>query len=89
MNKTGLIKEVAEVAEMKKVEARKAVETVFDVILKKLQEGEELSLVGFGSFKIKERKARKGRNPQTGEEIEIQAKRVVKFTPGNKLKNIK
>ena len=85
MNKGDLINEVAKVVSTKK-EAQEAVDCVFSSITKALKEGDAVTLVGFGSFKVVERKARKGRNPQTGEEIDIKASKAPKFTPGKSLK---
>ena len=85
MNKSDLVSEVAKAVSTKK-EAKHAVDCVVSSITKALQKGEDVSLTGFGSFKVVRRKARKGRNPNTGEEIEIRATRVPKFTPGKALK---
>ena len=88
MNKGDLINEVAKVVSTKK-EAKAAVDCVFESIAKTLKKRkvEPVTLVGFGTFKVNKRKARKGRNPQTGEPIKIKASRVVKFTPGKALKD--
>ena len=86
MNKGDLINEVAKVANTKK-EAQEAVDCVFSSITKALKTGDTVSLVGFGTFKVVARKARKGRNPQTGEEIDIKASKAPKFTPGKSLKD--
>lgn len=72
MNKGDLINEVAKVVNTKK-EAQEAVDCVFSSITRALKKGDTVTLVGFGSFKVVGRKARKGRNPQTGEEIDIKA----------------
>ena len=85
MNKGDLINEVAKVVSTKK-EAQEAVDCVFSSITRELKKGDTVTLVGFGSFKVVERKARKGRNPQTGEEINIKASNAPKFTPGQALK---
>ncbi len=85
MNKKDLVNEVAEVLQTKK-EAEAAVECVLASITKAMKEGDTVSLVGFGTFKVSERKAREGRNPQTGEKIKIKAKKVPKFVPGKALK---
>ena len=85
MNKGDLVNEVAELVSTKK-EAQAAVDCVFSSISSALKKGDTVSLVGFGSFKVVKRKARKGRNPQTGEEIDIKASNVPKFTPGQALK---
>lgn len=86
MNKTDLVNEVAKVVSTKK-EAQAAVDSVFDTIKKTLKKKENITLVGFGTFKVDKRKARKGRNPQTGESIKIKAKKVPKFVPGKALKD--
>jgi len=85
MNKGELINEVAKVMESKK-DAQTAVECVFSSITESLKEGESVSLIGFGTFKVSRWEARKGRNPQTGEEMDIKARNVIKFTPGKVLK---
>ena len=85
MNKGNLINEVSKVVKTKK-DAQAAVDCVLSCIIKALEKGEAVSLIGFGSFKVVDRKARKGRNPQTGEEIDIAASKVPKFTPGKALK---
>ena len=85
MNKGDLINEVANVVSTKK-EAQEAVDCVLASITKALKKGDTVTLVGFGTFKVTKRKARKGRNPQTGEEIKIKASKVAKFTPGKSLK---
>ena len=85
MNKGDLINEVAKLVSTKK-EAQAAVDCVFSSISNALKKGDTVSLVGFGSFKVVKRKARKGRNPQTGEVIDIKASNVPKFTPGQALK---
>jgi nucleoid DNA-binding protein len=85
MNKGDLINEVAKVVNTKK-EAQEAVDCVFSSITKALKTGDTVALVGFGTFKVVARKARKGRNPQTGEEIDIKASKAPKFTPGKSLK---
>lgn len=87
MNKTELISSVAETAELSKKDATKAVEAVFDTITNSLKEGNKVQLIGFGNFEVRERAARKGRNPQTGEEIEIAASKVPAFKPGKALKD--
>ena len=85
MNKGDLINKVAKLVSTKK-EAQQAVDCVFSSITGALKEGDTVTLVGFGSFKVVERKARKGRNPQTGEEISIKASKAPKFMPGQALK---
>jgi DNA-binding protein HU-beta len=85
MNKGDLVNQVAKVVNTKK-EAQAAVDCVFSTITKALKKKDTVTLVGFGTFKVDRRKARKGRNPQTGEEIKIKAKRVPKFVAGKALK---
>ncbi len=85
MNKGELIDVVAKDAGISKAMAAKVLNSVIDTVTKALKEGDKVSLVGFGTFSIVNRKARKGRNPQTGEEIEIPAKKVVKFKVGANL----
>jgi len=88
MNKGDLIQYVAKDVKITKVQAAKAIDSVVDHITRTLKKGERTSLVGFGTFSISRRKARTGRNPQTGAPLRIPAKRVVKFTPGKVLKGI-
>ena len=86
MNKGDLVNEVAKVVGTKKG-AQAAVDCVLESITKSLKKKNAVTLVGFGTFKVDKRKARKGRNPQTGEEIKIKAKKVPKFIPGKALKD--
>ncbi len=88
MNKGDLINLVAKDSKITKVQAAKSIDSLVDNITRMLKKGERTSLVGFGTFSIARRKARAGRNPQTGEPIRIPAKRVVKFTPGKTLKGV-
>lgn len=87
MNKTELINAVAGTGELSKKDASKAVDSVFEAITNALQNGEKVQLLGFGNFEVRERSARKGRNPQTGEEIEIAKSKVPAFSPGKALKD--
>ncbi len=86
MNKTELVQAVSERAELSKKEASAAVDAVFDVISEALGKGEKVQLVGFGNFEIRERAARTGRNPQTGETIEIAASKIPAFRAGKTLR---
>jgi DNA-binding protein HU-beta len=86
MNKNELIAAVAEKAGLSKSDATTAIEGVFDVITGALKDGDEVRIVGFGTFVVSERKAGKGRNPQTGEEIDIPASKAPKFRAGKQLK---
>jgi DNA-binding protein HU-beta len=85
MNKGDLVNEVAKVVATKKA-AADAVEAVLAGITKALKKKQAVTIVGFGTFKVSKRKARKGRNPQTGAEIKIKAKNVPKFVAGKELK---
>ncbi len=87
MNKTELIAKVAETTELTKKDATKAVDAVLDAIAEALKEGDKVQLIGFGNFEVRERAARKGRNPQTGEEIEIASSKIPAFKPGKQLKD--
>lgn len=87
MNKSELITKVAEITELPKKDATKAVDGVLQAISEALQNGERVQLIGFGNFEVRERSARKGRNPQTGEEIDIPASKVPAFRPGKALKD--
>ncbi|WHT47133.1 HU family DNA-binding protein [Sporosarcina thermotolerans] len=82
-----MINSVAEAAELTKKDATKAVEAVFDTIQSALANGDKVQLIGFGNFEVRERAARKGRNPQSGEEIEIAASKVPAFKAGKALKD--
>ncbi len=86
MNKGDLINEVAKVVSTKK-EAQAAVDCVVSSITNALKKSDAVTLVGFGTFKVGQRKARKGRNPQTGAVIDIKAMKVPRFIPGKALKN--
>lgn len=86
MNKTELIEKVVEKTELSKKDAQKAVEAIFDTIMNRLANGDKVDILGFGSFAVKKRSARKGRNPSTGEEIEIPASKVPVMKPGKSLK---
>ena len=86
MNKADLVNEVAKVVKTKK-EAQAAVDCVFSTITHALKKGDAVTLVGFGTVKVAERKARKGRNPQTGAQIFIEARKVPRFVAGKALKD--
>ncbi len=88
MNKAELVSRMAEISGMTKVMAEKALNAFMEAVIEALKNGEKVTLVGFGTFMVAERAARKGRNPRTGEEIEIPAKKVVKFKPGAKLEEV-
>ncbi|MBE7114631.1 HU family DNA-binding protein [Bacillus paranthracis] len=86
MNKTELVKKVMEDAELTKAQAEKAVASILTGVKDTLVAGEKVQLLGFGTFEVRERAARKGRNPQTGEEMDIAASKVPAFKPGKELK---
>ncbi len=87
MNKQSLIEKIAKDTGVTKVAAAAALESALDGITRSLKKGEGITFVGFGTFKTAVRKARVGRNPQTGAEVKIPKRRVVRFTPGKALKN--
>ena len=88
MTKADLVESVAREAEMTKKDAEQLVEIIFDSIVSSLNKGEKIELRGFGSFRVRERNARKGRNPKTGDSVNIPAKRVAYFKPGKDLKEL-
>ena len=85
MNKADLINRVAEDANMSKTQAAEVINSVIGCIGETLKDGNKVALTGFGTFTMTNRKARLGRNPQTGAEIKIPSKNVVKFKPGKEL----
>lgn len=87
MNKSELIDAVSEAADMSKAEAGRALDAVIEVIKKNLKKGNSVTLVGFGTFEVRKRGARTGRNPQTGETIKIKASKVPAFKAGKALKD--
>ena len=88
MNKAELIDAMAEQADLTKNDAKKALDAFINATSGALKEGGRVALVGFGSFSVSERNARTGRNPQTGKEITIPAKKVVKFKAGSELSDM-
>ncbi|MDF7683764.1 HU family DNA-binding protein [Lactobacillus sp. ESL0679] len=86
INKAELVLQVSNKAELTKKKATAGVEAVLDTIQENLAKGNKVQLIGFGSFEVRERAARKGRNPQTGEEIQIPASKTPAFKPGKELK---
>lgn len=85
MNKAELIEAIASNAKISKADAKKALDGFIETTTKALKKGDRVALVGFGSFSVTKRAARKGRNPQTGKEITIKAKNVVRFKAGAEL----
>lgn len=86
MNKAELVSAVAEAAKLTKTDADAAIDAVFDAITKELKKGGDVRLIGFGTFSVTKRAASTGRNPATGAEIKIPARKVAKFTVGKALK---
>jgi len=87
LNKAELVSSVAEKSGLSKKDSEKAVDAVIESIQDALGKGDKVSMVGFGTFEVRDRAARKGRNPQTGEEIEIAATKVPTFKAGKGLKD--
>ena len=87
MNKAELIDAIAAETKFTKADSKKALDAFMKATSGALKKGQRVALVGFGSFTVVKRSARTGRNPQTGKEIKINAKKVVKFVPGAELKN--
>ncbi|RVT57225.1 HU family DNA-binding protein [Niallia taxi] len=87
MNKIELINAVALSSDLSKIDSTKVIDSVLETITTTLKNGEKVEILGFGNFSVSERTARKGRNPQTGEEIEIAASKVPSFKAGKKLKD--
>ncbi len=87
MNKTELVAAVAEKAGVAKKDAEKVVNATFDAITAALADGDKVSLIGFGNFEVRERAAREGKNPQTGEKLTIEACKVPAFKAGKALKD--
>lgn len=85
MNKTELVNAVSEKAGLSKTDAQKAVDAFVETVSEALKEGDKVALLGFGTFSVAEKAARKGFNPRTKEEIEIPARKVAKFKPGTAL----
>ena len=85
MTKADLIDKIAAAASLTKADAGKALDSTLDAIRLSLKKGQKVTLVGFGTFSVSKRKARKGRNPRTGQEIKIAATKVPKFTAGKTL----
>ncbi|MDH5393051.1 MAG: HU family DNA-binding protein [Gammaproteobacteria bacterium] len=87
MNKTELVESVAETADLSKAAAGKAVDAFIGAVTGALKNGDQVTIVGFGTYLVRERAARVGRNPQTGAEIQIAAAKVPAFKPGKALKD--
>ncbi|HXY26088.1 MAG TPA: HU family DNA-binding protein [Candidatus Acidoferrum sp.] len=87
LTKANLIEEVLNITELPRKESETIVETVFDCIIQALQKGEKIEIRGFGSFRTRERRGRVGRNPKTGEKVEVPAKKIPFFKPSKELKD--
>ncbi|MEO8033711.1 MAG: integration host factor subunit beta [Acidobacteriota bacterium] len=88
MTKAELVDEVAHVVQLTKKQAETIVNIVFDSIVESLRAGEKIELRGFGSFRLRSRKSRTGRNPKTGEKVEVPSKKIPYFKPGKELKEL-
>jgi DNA-binding protein HU-beta len=88
MNKAELVEAIAKTTEQSKADAERSLDAFIDIVTKNIKKKEGIKLVGFGTFAVSNRKARVGRNPQTGQEIKIPARRVPVFRPGKELKEL-
>lgn len=88
MTKADLIEEVSRVVEMTRKESEVIVETIFDSIVKSLKGGDKIEIRGFGSFRTRQRQARIGRNPKSGDRVEVPAKRIPFFKPSKELRDL-
>jgi integration host factor subunit alpha len=87
MTKADIVEKIYEKVGFSKKESAELVETVFDLIKSTLEDGDKIKIAGFGNFVVKEKSDRRGRNPQTGEEITIEARKILTFKPSQVLKN--
>ena len=88
MTKADLVEEVARITELTRKDSEVIVDTLFESVIKALKAGDKLEVRGFGSFRVRQRNARLGRNPKTGEKVEVPAKRVPYFKPSKELKDL-
>lgn len=88
MTKADLIEEISQAAEMSRKDSELIVETVFGSIVQSLKSGDKIEIRGFGSFRTRERKPRTGRNPKTGERVDVPAKKIPYFKPSKELKDV-
>ena len=88
MNKTELVAAISEKTELTKKDSEKALKALIDVVAEELKKGEKVQLVGFGTFEVRNREARTGKNPRTGEAIQIAASKVPAFKAGKALKDV-
>jgi integration host factor subunit beta len=87
LTKADLIEEVLRITELPRKESETIVETIFDSIIESLQKGDKIEIRGFGSFRTRQRRGRVGRNPKTGEKVEVPAKKIPFFKPSKELKD--
>jgi integration host factor subunit beta len=87
MTKADLVEEVIKVTQLPRKEAEVSVETIFESVISALQSGDKIEIRGFGSFRTRSRRGRMGRNPKTGEKVEVPAKRIPFFKPSKELKD--
>jgi integration host factor subunit beta len=88
MTKADLIDEVSRLAELTRKDSEVIVEAIFDSVVRSLRAGDKIEIRGFGSFRTRQRKARMGRNPKTGEKVEVPAKKIPFFKPSKELKDL-
>ena len=88
MTKADLVEEVSRITELTRKDSEVIVDTLFESVIKALKTGDKLEVRGFGSFRVRQRNARVGRNPKTGEKVEVPAKRVPYFKPSKELKDL-
>jgi integration host factor subunit beta len=88
MTKADLVEEVVRVSELSKKQAEAIVNTVFQAIVEALKHDDKIELRGFGSFRVRKRRSRQGRNPKTGDRVDVPAKRIPYFKPGKELKDL-
>jgi integration host factor subunit beta len=88
MTKADLIEEVSQAGKLTRRDAEVVVETVFESMSQALARGEKIELRGFGSFRVQERSARRARNPKTGEEVDVPARKVPRFRPGREMREL-
>lgn len=87
MTKVDIVSSVYEKVGFSKKEAMRVVETIFDILKESLERGEKVKISGFGNFMVRKKRARRGRNPQTGDDIEISSRKILTFKPSQVLKN--
>ena len=88
MTKADLVEEVTQIGDLNRRDGEVVVDTVFDAVIQALQAGDKIEIRGFGSFRIRQRKPRTGRNPKTGDKVDVPPKKVPYFKPGKELKEL-